>query len=340
MLNFKQNNLIREIPKWLSNKDDASLMLWAGDCVHGDLTDIERLPGFDVYVCYGFDRLDANLNINTARPICICVIDIHDEQQLNNFTELFKSKFKTINSDYHGNTPRLPMEAYRSLLKPGGSAYNTEGINSVFFPTVAFRDTLELFAPVLSEDLNLRRKWTKAVVELAKDNGLCVGATWTSPDLHIPYYQDLRKEQNMFDESQARRYPRQILYNLPYTADTIEEYWDTLPDYIFLVNPHRGLAWENLDDEWMVPFKLRLIPYLEARIKRAMTVAEQAEFNLYYSTLSHLPDDKLAGLHKAIAANSQSTACRAVDGLSPAIRFYDDVRQFDKKVFGPVFTRL
>jgi len=340
MLNFKQNNLIRDMPKWLSDKDDASLMLWAGDCVHGGIPDVERLPGFDVYVCYGFDGLEANLNMNTVRPICICIIDIHDEQQLNNFTELFKGKFKTINSDYHGNTPRLQMEAYHSLLKPGGSAYNTEGINAVFFPTVAFRDTLELFAPVLSEDLKLRRKWTKAVIELAKDNGLCVGATWTSPDLHIPYYQDLRKEQNMFDESQARRYPRQILYNLPYTADTIEEYWDTLPDYIFLVNPHRGLAWESINDEWMVPFKVRLISYLESRVKRTMTDAEKEDFNQYYSSLSKLPDDQLSGLHKAIAANSHSTACRAVDGLSSTIRFYDDVRQADKKVFGAVLTKI
>ena len=106
------------------------------------------------------------------------------------------------------------------------------------------------------------------------------------------------------------------------------------------MNPHRGLDWENLDDEWMVPFKLRLIPYLEARVKRSMTVAEQAEFNLYYSSLSELPDDKLSGLRKAIAANSHSTACRAVDGLSPTIRFYDDVRQFDKKIFGPVLTKV
>ena len=340
MLNFKQNNLIRQIPNWLSDKADASLMLWAGDCVHGGVTDVERLPGYDVYLCYGFNGLEANLNVNTSRPICICVIDVHDEQQLNSFAELFKGVFQTINSDYHGNTPRLPMQTYRDILKPGGSAYNTEGINAVFFPTVAFRDTLELFAPVLPDDLKLRRKWTKAVVELAKDNGLSVGATWTSPDLHIPYYAELRKEQNMFDESQARRYPGQNLYTLPYTADTIEEYWDTLPDNIFLVNPHRGLAWENLNDEWMVPFKMRLIPYLEARVKKFMTVAEQAGFSLYYSTLSQLPDDKLGGLHKAITAISHSSACRAVDGLTPMIRFYNDVRQNDKTIFGPIFTKI
>jgi hypothetical protein len=342
MLNFKQNNLICQIPAWLSDKADASLMLWAGDCVHGGVTDVERLPDYDVYLCYGFDGLEANLNVNRGpeRPICICVIDIHDEQQLNRFTELFNGIFQTINSDYRGNTPRLPMQAYRDLLKPGGSAYNTEGINAVFFPTVAFRDTLELFAPVLPEDLKPRRKWTKSVIELAKDNGLSVGATWTSPDLQIPYYAEIRKEQNMFDESQARRYPGQALYNLPYTADTIEEYWDTLPDHIFLVSPHRGLAWENLDDEWMVPFKMRLIPYLEARVKRSMTVAEQAGFSLYYSTLTKLPDDQLSGLHKAIAAVSQSSACRAVDGLSPMIRFYNDARQADKTIFGPIFTRV
>ena len=340
MLNFKQNNLIRDVPKWISDKADASLMLWAGDCVHGGAPDVQRLPDYDVYLCYGFDGLDANLNVNRdpGKPMCICVIDIHDEQQLANFTELFQNKFQTINSDYHGNTPRLPMEAYRSLLKQGGSAYNTEGINAVFFPTVAFRDTLELFAPVLPDNLKPRRKWTKSVLELARDNGLSVEATWTSPDLHIPYYNELRKEQINFDESQARRYPSQKLYNLQYTADTIEEYWDTLPDHIFLVSPHRGLAWENVEDEWMVPFKMRLIPYLEGRIKRSMTVSEQAGFNLYYSTLSQLPDDQLSGLHRAIAAVSHSKT--AVDGLTPMIRFYNDVRQADKTIFGVIFTKV
>lgn len=343
MLNFKQTNLICEIPKWLINKADASLMLWAGDCIHKGITDVERLPNYDVYLCNGFKDLNANLHIQDLQQkynnklFCICVIDVHDEQQLNNFVKLFKGIFKTINSDYHGNTPKLPMEVYREILQIGGRAYNTEGINSMFFPTMAFRDTLELFAPVLPEHLKLRRKWTKAVIQLAKDNGLCVGGTWSSPDLKIPYYDELRNEQHQFDESQARRYPGQKLYNLDYTADTIEEYWDTLPDHIFLVNPYRGLAWEEVEDEWIVAFKLRLILYLEGRIKRNMTDPEKADFNLFYSTLSELPDDKLSGLHKAIAAVSHS---KAVDGLSPTIQFYDDVRQAGKKVYGPIFIKI
>jgi len=89
-----------------------------------------------------------------------------------------------------------------------------------------------------------------------------------------------------------------------------------------------------------VPFKVRLISYLESRVKRTMTDAEKEDFNLYYSSLSKLPDDQLSGLHKAIAANSHSTACRAVNGLSSTIRFYDDVRQADKKVFGAVLTKV
>jgi hypothetical protein len=339
MLNFKQNNLIREIPKWLADKADASLMLWAGDCVHGGVTDVERLPNYDVYLCYGFDGLDANLNVNrgSEKPFCICVIDIHDNNQLNCFIDLFQNKFQTINSDYHGNTPRLTMETYRSLLKPGGSAYNTEGINAVFFPTVAFRDTLELFAPILANDLKPRRKWTRALIELARDNNLSVEATWTSPDLNIAYYEDLRKEQKQFDEAQTRRYPDQKLYNLNYTAERIEEYWDTLPEHILLVNPDRGLSWEKVDSAWIQPFKPKLIAYLEARVKRSMSDTEKEDFNLYCNTLSQFPDDKLAGLQKAIAAVCNSKT--VIDGMRATIRFYDDVRQVDKKIYGPVFTR-
>lgn len=339
MLNFKQNNLIREIPKWLSDKTDVSLMLWAGDCVHGGVPDVQRLPGYDVYLCYGFDGLDANLHANrgSEKPFCICVIDIHDNNQLNCFIELFSRFFKTINSDYHGNTPRLPIETYRALLKPGGSAYNTEGINAVFFPTIAFSDSLELFAPILPENLKPRRKWTKAVIELARDNALSVEATWTSPDLKIPYYDDLRNEQKRFDESQVRRYPGQKIYNLHYTAETIEQYWDTLPEHVLLVNPDRGLSWEKVDPAWMLPLKPKLIAYLEDRVKRDMSDTEKADFNLYCETLSQVPDEKLAGLQKAIAAVSNSKT--VVDGMRATIRFYDDERKVDKKIYGPVFTK-
>lgn len=338
MLNFKQNHIL-EIPTWLLNKD-ASLMLWAGDCVHNGITDVDRLPGYDVYLCYGFDGLDANVNtiVNNSQEKLICVIDIHDEQQLNSFVKLFKNKFQTINSDYLGNTPNLTMPVYRDLLKPGGTAYNTEGINAVFFPTVAFRDTLELFAPVLPEELKPRRKWTKEILELAKDNRLSVEATWTSPDLHMPYYDQIRKDQSQFDQAQLLRYPGQILYNLKYTADTIEQYWDTLPDHVLRVTPRRGLGWENLDDDWVLPFKARLVAYLEDRVKKSMTASEKEDFNQYYATLNESADEQLSGLHRAIAAVIHSKM--ALDDLKPTIRFYDDSRKDGKKVFGNVWSRI
>jgi hypothetical protein len=337
MLNFKDNNIL-EIPKWLANKD-ASLMLWAGDCIHFGVTDVDRLPGYDVYLCYGFDGLDVNVNaiVNNGQEKLICVIDIHNEQQLNKFVHLFKNKFQTINSDYLGNTPNLTMETYRDLLKRGGTAYNTEGINAVFFPTIAFRDTLELLAPVLPEELKPRRKWTKEILELARDNRLSVEATWTSPDLHISYYDEIRKDQIQFDQAQALRYPGQILYHLKYTADTIEEYWDTLPDHVFLVTPRRGLSWESLDDEWVQPFKARLIAYLENKVKKTMTEAEKEDFSQYYATLNQSPDEQLSGLHRAVAAVIHSK--KAIDGLRPTIRFYDDSRK-DGKVFGNVWSHI
>ena len=41
---------------------DLRLILWAGDGIHEGITDIERLPHFDVYLCLGFTAgIDANV---------------------------------------------------------------------------------------------------------------------------------------------------------------------------------------------------------------------------------------------------------------------------------------
>ena len=342
MLNFKQNNLIREIPIWLTDKADASLMLWAGDCVHAGLTDVERLPDYDVYLCNGFKGLPENLNVNRGpdKPICICVLDIHDEQQLANFIELFKGTFKTINSDYYGNTPRLPMQAYCDLLQVGGSAFNTEGINAVFFPSIAFRDTLELFAPVLPEDLKPRRRWTKALLNLARDNELTVEATWTSPDLRNSYYNGVRNEQEMFNDTQARRYPNQHLYNLAYTAENIEEYWDTLPEHIFLTNTTRAFIMEDYDATWISAFKPRLIKYLERKVEMSMNEDDMQHFLMFYGTRSLSNETQIFALQIALKAIALSR--EAVANLIPVIRYYKDARREepDETVFGVIFSKV
>jgi len=336
MLNFRATDTNwSNIPEWINKKDDLSLMLWAGDCVHDGLTDVERLPDYDIYLCYGFDGLDANLNVKRARSICICVIDIHDEQQLSQFTNLFKGAFKTINSDYNGNTPRLPIKVYADLLKPGGSAYNTEGINFVFFPSVALRDTLELFAPVLPAALKPRRKWTKEMIQLAKDNGLSILATWTSSDLLIPYYDNIRAEQKRFDENMANSYPNQDLYSLDYTEETIETYWDTLPEHIFLTNIARAFIWEDIDATWVEPFKSRLVKYLERKVEMVMNEEDMQHFLAFYAT-RQCTETQLFALQIALKAIdlSKSTV------LITAIRFYEDTRVKDKMVFGVIFSKI
>jgi len=343
MLNFKQDRIPQEIPPWLINKPDASLMLWAGDCVHDGVTDIERLPGYDVYLCCGFDGLAANINVSKARPTCICIIDVHDQEQLNSFTELFQNKFQTINSDYHGNTPKLPMQAYCDLLKVGGNAYNTEGINSLFFPTIAFRDTIELFAPVLPDYLKPRRKWTKSMLDLARDNELTVEGTWTSPDLVIPYYEEIRKEQTYFDEYRAKRYPSQNFYFMTHTAENIEEYWDTLPECVFLANITRAFIMEGCDTEWADMFIPRLIKYLEKKVEMRMEEDLQ-HFLAFYATRSLSNETQLFALQMALKAIALSK--EALPSLKSSIQFYKDLRIKDmegenpKMIFGVIFTKV
>ena len=223
-------------------KDKLTMILWAGDCVHNGITDIERLPYFDVYICIGYPyTLQDNINYinDRKKPGIICIIDVKNPSQMSEFVKLFKGRFTLIESDYHGNTPKMSPEYYTALLEPNGRAYNIEGINGLIIYMRDFQDVLEVFAPILSSELNDKRRYTADMIQLALDNKLPVDMAWASPDIKDPYYKNIYEDQIRFSEDRKSLNPNHITRYL-FTSDTLEEYWDQLSPTLLLFNLNRA----------------------------------------------------------------------------------------------------
>ena len=238
------------------------LMLWAGDGESEGVTDIERLPNYDVYLCLGFEgpRFDKNIDSLTGSQK-ICILNIHDKEQMARFQRVFAGSFALINADYRGNTPALPLAVYTNLLAPNGRAYNTEGINGLRMHEEDLLNTLEIFAPVLSPDLKQRRQWSAIILEVAKGNEITPGEAWASPDLKDPLFRTIVEGQNRFVQWQTERNKA-----WPLCAQSLEEQWASLGD--------RVLTWGILNNssvlEVIRPHLLNFSDYLEQRIGALM----------------------------------------------------------------------
>lgn len=234
-------NFVTGTPSYCELAGDLKMVLWAGDCSNNGITDVERLANFDVYLCYGFmQTLQANIDYINSRekPGIICILDVTNKEQMGRFVEVFRGRFSVIDSDYRGNTPTLPLEYYYELLSPEGKAFNIKGINGCILPTEDYQNSLELFAPLLSQVDNYKRMWTKEFIELADGNKLTPSSAWQSPDLKDPYYDGVRQRQLQLMEWNKNRNPigSQVW---KYSKDNLEEYWKLLPIHILTVNFER-----------------------------------------------------------------------------------------------------
>ena len=239
-MNFILDNPLAIIPE-LEGRTDLRMVLWAGDCVHDEITDIERLPNFDVYLCIGFiQTLGANIDYiyNRSNPGIICIIDVSMKEQMARFTELFRGRFSVIDSDYNGNTPTLPREYYDVLLSEDGKAFNIVGINGCVLPTENFQNSLELFAPMLSPEDNYLRTWTQEIVDIARVDRLSPSGVWSCPEFKGNYYDGLKARQEQLVKWNKDRNPLSMQLD-KYSKDNIEEYWKLLPIHILTVNFER-----------------------------------------------------------------------------------------------------
>lgn len=259
---------ISEVPQWLVKATDLKLMLWAGDGCHDGTSDIERLPGYDLYLCEGYpENLDVNMKYikGRGRDGCICILNVFSEAHMAAFVNFFAGKISVINSDYNGNTPTLPLAHYKSLLKQGGVAYNIIGINCCRFPTEDLYNTLEIFAPLLPDRLKPKRRWTKELLDLAKANDLSPAATWSSPDLKVPYYAPLISRQKIFLEEQQARNPK-FNSTYGYNSDNFEEYLDALPVKILMAGVTYAMQWDKDLLEIEAAHVDRFYEYLKKRV--------------------------------------------------------------------------
>ncbi len=266
VIDFRQN-LPPHIPKWILEGSSFKLMLWSGDGCHDGASDVERLHAYDIYVCQGYpDNLDVNIKYlkERGREGCICLLDVFNEHQMMMFIGVFSGKISHMNSDNFGNTPTLPLIHYKALLESGGTAYNTIGINCAIFPEEEYYNTLELFAPVLSDEMKQLRMWTRDIICLAKDNNLSPAATWSSPDIKHPYYEPVIQRQNKFIERQTKRNPS-FNYTYKYNSDNFEEYLDTLPSSVLTANIDYAIkSYESL--KVSPPYIERFYTYLKKRV--------------------------------------------------------------------------
>lgn len=236
-MNFILDNPV-VIDAELADRSDLKMVLWAGDCVHNEITDIERLPNFDVYLCFGFSQtLPANIDYiyNRSKPGIICIIDVSNEGLMDNFVNIFRGKFSVIDSDYNGNTPTLQRKYYDALLSNEGKAFNIKGINGCNFPIEDFQNSMELFAPMLSYQDNYLRTWTQEIVDIARVDRLSPSAVWVSPGFKGNYYDGVKERQEQLIKWNKDRNPLAMQVH-KYSKDNIEEYWKLLPLHILTVN--------------------------------------------------------------------------------------------------------
>jgi hypothetical protein len=305
--------------------EKLKMVLWAGDCVHNGITDIERLPNFDIYLCYGYPyTLQDNLDYINKRGKngLICVLDIENKNQMNFFTELFKGRFSIIDSDYNGNTPTLEIQFYHRLLAPGGKAYNIRGINGCYTHLTDAQNLVEIFAPIISPQLSDLRRYTPQMIELAKDSKLQVDMAWTSPDLKHIYYDKIRAGQELFSGYRKALNPNHLRPSL-FKEGQLEEYWDQLSSILFDFKFQRALQEKGVEDA-ISPYVNRLIQYLKSKIW--YFVDNHEDFN------NTVGDD----LEKLLSLYVLSNIIYS--GLSFHIGYYLDIR-IEKPVYGHYLSK-
>ena len=223
ILDFSNPHFLEsELPPQRSN---LKLMLWAGDGNHDGVSDVQRLAGYDVYLCLGIPGPHLQKNIaDLTGSQTLCMINVNDTKQMAAFEFIFKDAFSIIDTDYYGNTPTLSAAHYLTILERGGRAYNTEGINSLVMPTENLLNTLEIFVPILTPEQREQRTWSVGIIELAKRDDLPASHVWASPDLKHTFYDRTRDLQEHFVTWQKQRNPAWPKY-----AQTLEEQWNTLP---------------------------------------------------------------------------------------------------------------
>ena len=126
VLNFHEG--VECLPEWLT-KDGLSLIMGAGDLDQEGILNVKKFSDFDVFFCNNWSfngTIERNIEYlaeNYFHQKLICIIDIHNEQQMLSFTELFRNRFHHIDG-YGQHTPHMSIADLERVLCLGGKAIN------------------------------------------------------------------------------------------------------------------------------------------------------------------------------------------------------------------------
>jgi hypothetical protein len=336
VLSYKANGQIdKNLYSALFALNDVRVMLWAGDCVHAGIPDVQRLPGYDLYVCFGFNDLYANIQVLPPDKY-ICLIDIHDKDQFIQFISHFGGRCSIIDSDYHGSTPRISLDFYSLLLTSNGLAYHTGGITSGFSPEYEFKKYLELFAPALPPALKDARQWTPQIIKLAEWNAIPPSFVYTDHELKHGSYKPIWESQQRFKEEQERINPVCGRW-FQFTEETLEEYWGILPDSILTV--YMRVMFDTLmspeDKAHLESFYKRFREFLWLRVITRSMNNNIMVHDLYDHIYGHpAVKDQIYALQQVLGLLTYAEEAKLAE-MTPTISYYiDSRRQSPERVYG------
>jgi hypothetical protein len=140
ILDFSKDLSEIRIPEMFKQNKEVNVMLTAGDASSyfgrfssGELNLVSMPPyGWNVFCCLGFDsgyssQLKENIDYLVSNPglnILLCLIDLTDMRQCENFGKFFDGKVDKIDS--HDKRWYLPTRICFRILKPKGFCYTSD----------------------------------------------------------------------------------------------------------------------------------------------------------------------------------------------------------------------
>lgn len=126
VLNFHEG--VERLPEWLP-EDGLSLIMGAGDLDQEGILNVKKFSDFNVFFCNNWSfhgTLEKNIAYIAEHYFhqkVICIIDVHNEQEMFSFTELFKHRFRRVDG-YDQHTPHMTIADLERVLCLGGRATN------------------------------------------------------------------------------------------------------------------------------------------------------------------------------------------------------------------------
>ncbi len=150
VLNFK-SGIVDTLPDWFHIPEmGLKVICGPGDYVHFRpslnrfVTNVEQYIDYDVFVCYGdsgVHQREAHTSVEENERYLIdhnhnkliCLIDINNKEQMENFTRLFGNKVIHINRQDH-HSPIFEMNDAFKLLKAGGIIHIKSPMGNIALP--------------------------------------------------------------------------------------------------------------------------------------------------------------------------------------------------------------